>query len=331
MDADTVKTDRSLAVIMPCFNTRPDYLHSAVNSVVAEKTLIEKQGFDVCLVIVDDASTAKGTLIALEQIEQQIDWVQVIRLPINLGSAASRNRGVVDCGAHWIAFLDSDDYWLQGGISALCTVIDTDPTTTWISGDFYMQFGDRPRENSTFYPSHPERYRHLRIAYERGEPIRLRRPVAEFLDGSLCSMGSCIISAGLLKSVGSFNPMQRKGVDTELYWRLSRESDMVFVPIPTFVYRRHSSSLSADGSRISDWEPLVLKTMLRDLRWRPHGPDLRRRLLRTLMNLSRASWLSGDRSSAMKLALQAVALKPYGRGPWRSIVQSLMRPKTRAR
>lgn len=92
----------SVAVIVPVFN-RPTPLAEAVQS-------IREQGrVQATVVIVDDASDDGQTPAVIDRLVRSDPRVTTIRLPLNRGPAAARNRGVEVCDDELITFLDSDD------------------------------------------------------------------------------------------------------------------------------------------------------------------------------------------------------------------------------
>lgn len=92
-----------ISVIIPTYNRR-HLLGRAIESVL-------KQSYrDLRLVIVDDAST-DGTETFLRGLcDPRID---VIRHEHNRGAAAARNTGLDRADSEFVAFLDSDDAWLE--------------------------------------------------------------------------------------------------------------------------------------------------------------------------------------------------------------------------
>lgn len=64
------------------------------------------------LILVDDASP-DGTAGYLYELRERygMDWIQVIRLPVNGGPASARNVGWEAARQKYVAFLDSDDAW----------------------------------------------------------------------------------------------------------------------------------------------------------------------------------------------------------------------------
>ncbi len=315
---------KTLEVIMPCFNSKPEFFKVAVESVDSARTSLAVVGVKLNLCIVDDASNSESTKKFLSNINKQYSWITVHYLQENHGASGARNYALENTDSEWVAFLDSDDYWLSGGINLLCEHMLKDNTIEWASGDFYIQHSGGDVETQSFYPQNPSRYQFLADAYKTEKPIRLIRPVFEFLEGSLCSMGSCVISKALLQRAGYFDLSLKKGVDTELYWRLAKESDLVFLPQPIFVYRRYEGTLSSDGRRISDWEPEVLEKMLSAPEWGSYTLYLKRRYIRTLMNLSALESESGHVLQALTFSLKALKLRPYGYRVWKNLFDNFV-------
>ena len=66
------------------------------------------------IVVVDDGSVPAFELPADLAADP---GVQVIRHEQNRGAGRSRDTGVAAAHGEWIAFLDSDDYWLPGTLA----------------------------------------------------------------------------------------------------------------------------------------------------------------------------------------------------------------------
>lgn len=64
------------------------------------------------LILVDDGSPDQtGTTLSLLRERYGTDWIQVIRLPANMGASSARNAGWEVAREKYIAFLDADDAW----------------------------------------------------------------------------------------------------------------------------------------------------------------------------------------------------------------------------
>lgn len=95
-----------ISVIIPTFN-RADFLSRSILSVV-------RQTFSPAeLIIVDDGST-DGTAQIVQNIAGESPVPIQYRYQKNSGAAAARNTGIRSSKCEYVAFLDSDDWWLPG-------------------------------------------------------------------------------------------------------------------------------------------------------------------------------------------------------------------------
>src|SRR5262245_48981954 len=91
-----------VSVIIPVYN-RPQLGERALRSAVAQQV----EGMEI--VVVDDCSNPPFRLAP--DIAENPN-VRLIRNERNGGASVARNNGVALAKGNWIAFLDSDDYWL---------------------------------------------------------------------------------------------------------------------------------------------------------------------------------------------------------------------------
>jgi glycosyltransferase involved in cell wall biosynthesis len=92
-----------ISVIIPTFN-RSGVLLRAIHSVLNQSY----KHFE--LIVVDDGSTDETERLLKPFIENQS--IQYVRQD-NKGVSSARNRGVSHASGEWLAFLDSDDEWLE--------------------------------------------------------------------------------------------------------------------------------------------------------------------------------------------------------------------------
>jgi glycosyltransferase involved in cell wall biosynthesis len=90
-----------ISVIIPTYN-RVQLLKRAVASV------IDQSYRNIELIIVDDGST-DDTSSFVRSVNRDIHYIAIP----HSGVSAARNRGIEAAAGTWIAFLDSDDYWLK--------------------------------------------------------------------------------------------------------------------------------------------------------------------------------------------------------------------------
>jgi len=93
-----------ISVIMPVYNVS-NYLQNAIES-------IQKQSFeDIELICVNDGST-DNSLEVLNNIRKEYDFLKIINQE-NAGPGIARNTGIENASGEYIAFLDSDDIFLD--------------------------------------------------------------------------------------------------------------------------------------------------------------------------------------------------------------------------
>jgi len=95
-----------ISVIIPSYN-RAEFLGRAVASVQAQNFK------DIEILIVDDGSK-DTTLEVVANLEQDEPRIRLVQHPKNRGEAAARNTGLREARGRFIAFLDSDDSWMEG-------------------------------------------------------------------------------------------------------------------------------------------------------------------------------------------------------------------------
>ena len=103
-----------VSVIMPAYNAERYIVH-AIESVLSQDVSLE-------LLIIDDCSKDRTAEVA----ENYADGkkVKLFRNQQNQGVAESRNTGIRQALGKYVAFLDADDWWQAGKLSAQCRKIE---------------------------------------------------------------------------------------------------------------------------------------------------------------------------------------------------------------
>ncbi len=104
----------AVSIVVPVYN-RATTLPRAIASVLLQDFT------DWELVLVDDGSTDGGIDAVLADGAPRI---RALRHPINRGAPAARNTGIAAAQGDLIAFLDSDDEWLPGKLSAQIALLE---------------------------------------------------------------------------------------------------------------------------------------------------------------------------------------------------------------
>jgi glycosyltransferase involved in cell wall biosynthesis len=127
----------SISVIMPVHN-REAVVGRAIESVLTQ----DFGAFE--LIVVDDGST-DGTPNVVEAITDR--RLKCLRLPVNAGGNAARNRGIEAATAPLIAFLDSDDAFLPHKLGVIVRTFREEPEIGMLLDSFiktYRPARDRP-------------------------------------------------------------------------------------------------------------------------------------------------------------------------------------------
>jgi len=135
-----------VSVIIPTFN-RGWVLKEAVDSVLAQ----DFSNFE--LIVVDDGSVDNSSEILASYGKK----IKVVRQE-NRGVSSARNKGVVSSLGEFIAFLDSDDLWLPGKLSAQLAFFKNNPDALicqteeiWVKNGKRINPGKRNKKMSGFF------------------------------------------------------------------------------------------------------------------------------------------------------------------------------------
>ena len=103
------------SIVIPVYNAEK-YLGECVESVLSQSVT------DFELILVNDGSTDKSGHLC-DRFALRDERVKVIHQP-NSGHITARMNGVSAAEGDYIMFLDSDDYWLDGALSAVANNLE---------------------------------------------------------------------------------------------------------------------------------------------------------------------------------------------------------------
>src|SRR5580692_1468311 len=104
-----------LSCVVPCYNSEP-FLAAAIDSILAQ----EHRPLEI--IVVDDGSTDASAEIA----ERYGEPVSLIRQS-NRGPGAARNRGILAATGQYLCFLDADDLYRPGKLTAQLAELEAHP------------------------------------------------------------------------------------------------------------------------------------------------------------------------------------------------------------
>jgi len=269
------------SVVIPLYN-KAQYVETAVRSV------LDQRHKDVETIVVDDGSTDDGP--------QRVLPINNLRLRLvrqsNRGAAAARNRGIREARGQYIAFLDADDYWEPGFLSAIANTIREFPGCGMYATHFYW--------------FHENGFRRVDDLWGiSGAQPRLIDRFFEFWGHSkLFCTCSVVIPAHILHdSAIAFPEGEQLGEDQDVWFRIAERWSVGYFPQPLVGYR-----VGVPGSTTVSYPGEILPYIKR-LRARyvecaippMHRRGVRRILALHLLNIARFLLLRGERRRAVKL------------------------------
>ncbi len=233
-------SDRPLvSVIIPTFNGAR-FLPDAIASIVAQRYP------SLEIIVVDDGST-DDTAAVVAALPVEVHYFK----QENLGPAWARNRGIRDASGDYLAFLDVDDLFAEGAITALLDELLADEARDVVQG--YSQVTEWVPETGTFE--------------SRGSPT----------ETFPYSIASGIYRRRVFDKVGLFDPSLFYGEDRDWFRRAS-EADVRphKIDAVTLIVRRHGQNMTEGKSLVELNTLRVFKLALDRKRRRaqtPNDPD----------------------------------------------------------
>ena len=196
-----------VSVVIPTYN-RADYVGAAVDSVLAQ-TYGDRE-----IIVVDDGSTDE-TEAALKPHAGRIRYLQ----QENAGVSAARNAGIAAAEAPWIAFLDSDDFWLPDKLDIQMTCVTRTGADLCFT-DFWVHDDRGTHEQDAWSRRNPDAPEYITIS----DPCELFAYAAPPMH-----IGTMLVRKDLLARIGGFDIRRRIGEDTDLIFRALRGGRGVWI------------------------------------------------------------------------------------------------------
>jgi glycosyltransferase involved in cell wall biosynthesis len=202
-----METDEPLVtVVIPCFNGEL-YVREAIQSVV------DQTSSSWVLIIIDDGSTDSSPEILREAATRFGARVRVVRTE-NQGACAARNAGLKLATTKYVAFLDSDDLWMEEKLITQIEMLENDSRLVGVTSDYFLTnpFGVRRARRKSF-------------TWSTNAMIDWT-----LLGQSAPAMNSTLVGDRLtLLRLGGYNEdLISYGEDLELGWRLTGEGTVTY-------------------------------------------------------------------------------------------------------
>lgn len=213
-----------ISVITPVFN-REEYLSATIESVLAQT----EENFEY--ILVDDHSSDKSREIILKYANKD-PRIRYFFLEKNGGPARARNIGIRSSVGSFIAFLDSDDLWLDSKLAQQVTIFSKCPSIGLIGTNGVVIDQDGKISTRLF---NSEKIRDGNIS------------LADYvLKGVPLVTSSVMVRKALLDDCGLFKDYYLIGEDYELWMRIIRKCEINIIDSNLICYRKHLNNITQD-------------------------------------------------------------------------------------
>lgn len=275
-----------VSVIMPCYNNA-NYVAAALESVLSQ----DYPNFEV--IVVDDGSTDNSVAV----LETFNDKITVVK-QANQGPAAARNNGLKMAKGKYVAFNDSDDFWLPGKLSAQVSYLEKNPEI----GLCYCQWAIW--DNEVPFKEISARFSASKQTLET-DPDYTGWLYLKLLKDSIIHTITAVIRRTVLDDVGFFNAKYRIGEDHDLWLRISHKYKIAKLNHVFAVYRDNPTSITK-GVQSQNFSLLVLESALDNYGLScPSGKEISQRLVNNYLGARHFDYgynamVKGHRSLALK-------------------------------
>jgi glycosyltransferase involved in cell wall biosynthesis len=270
-----------ISVVMPTFD-RLEYLPAAISSVFAQ-TCSEWE-----LIIADDGSGA-DTRAYLRTLHDP-PRVKVIWLTHSGKPSVVRNAAVHEARGEYLAFLDSDDFWLPTKLAVQLESLRRHPGREWS----YTRFATVDATGSPTGPASCSNW-----------PAVSGWILQQLLEEqTVIALPSVMVSRQLLLQLGPFDEELFMCEDDELWFRLAEHSEVDAIDAALTLVRRHGQH---SGTDILAWRDRrrVFEKALRGRRDDHLASILSRLRAEMSVGLANSQAVSGRRLSALGTVLSS--------------------------
>jgi glycosyltransferase involved in cell wall biosynthesis len=321
----------SVSIILPTYN-RARFLPQAFRS-IGEQTWADWE-----VLVVDDGSTDETAAVVAELSARTRNPVRYLRQD-NQGPAGARNTGLDAARGDYIAFFDSDDYWLPHHLHACVTALEAHAEIDWAYGACRMveHASGRVLMDSTFYEEgRPRPF--LRLRTRPAGPLRIiDDPGAVpcmITHGLYCGLQCSVLRRRVCERLRF--PPYRVGEDLVfIVQALKADHRFAYFDDVHTLYHAHGENISAAAAGSLEKQLRAYEDITRGFASLPERVALTRAERRALnVRLSREYfwhlgynllWQHGRRQEALKRFWQGLRLRPWNLVLWKTYLLARVR------
>lgn len=299
----------NVSVVIPAFN-RAERLPAAIDSIL-------RQGRPATEIIVVDDGSVDETEMVVRAYGERVRYVR----QANAGAGAARNTGIRHATGDLVAFLDSDDRWLEFKLSAQLALLEARPDVGLVFSDFTIEKAD-----GSVQPDGAALWAGRALAFPESGRVQLGRPTSpegaswpadaidcwsgpmyrQLMDELPVLTSSVIVRRAALDATTWYAERVALFEDWEFFARVARRGPVGYVGAPTTVNVGHRDpgrvSRCSNVDRAESYRSLLERVWLADrdfvARW---SEATRSAYNRALLAVVRETLLAGKREEARRV------------------------------
>ena len=224
-----------------------------------------------------------------------------------------------------LLYLDADDILTPQSFEARLEALDLFPGSGWVGGDyFYMDEGGTPQEES-YFRSRPRPARIMRRAFEQNSPIKLERPVREFISTGVVHAGSTIIKKQIIEEIGFFDETLIRSADVHWFTRLALVADLILTPATVLMVRQHKRNMVMGRENTqSVWRIRAFMKLLEDHSFALYKSELFATISECHLGNSYYYRKNKIKLKALSSSIKSLYFNSRNPGAWRCLAASIL-------
>ncbi len=292
-----------ISVIVPTYNCGK-FLVEGIRSIL-DQDYPQKE-----ILVVDDGST-DDTQAVLQQFG---DAIKVFRQE-NAGAAVARNTGLQHAKGEYIAFLDADDLWLPGKLTAQVSYLETHPQVGMVYANWLVWVDD---SKGVYAPVSSLSSTQDSCLIDQAQSGWV---YTRLLFDSIIHTITVLVRKAVVQQVGIFDAFLRNGQDYDYWIRASRITEIHKLATPYAVYRLHGENNTTKPKTVN-YEYEVVKRAVD--RWGLSGPDgsaadlqlLRQRMAKLCFDFGYLHYWKGNKTIAHQSFKEGLRHWPFAAKGW---------------
>ncbi|MBV8756654.1 MAG: glycosyltransferase [Deltaproteobacteria bacterium] len=228
-----------ISIITPSFN-HARFIRRTIDSVLSQTG-----DFELEYRVLDGAST-DGTVEILKSYGDRLQW----RSEADNGQVDAINKGLRTATGDIVGWVNSDDTLLPGALARVAAAFRAHPEAEWVHG------------RCTIIDEHDREMRRWVSAYK---DFRSRRHTfARLLTENYVSQMTTFWRRSVHDEIGYLDPAVKYAFDYDLWLRLARRGDPVYIAEPIACFRMYDTSKSGSGYVVQMHETAALAARYRE-------------------------------------------------------------------